>query len=270
MTGPAAPVRPGPIHVSALEFDVLWEHFGLEDMPLAVKVPSPGKTFDERKQLEARAWAEIERRGLGRPVAMDPRVEQALGVLARPDREVDGRTWLGRSVRFLAAARGEEAVLAILADDYLTIHPVSPTGLPAAAVGVLAAVPAGPGQSTTLPSADFEQAANAAGGTREGFERALRARGVRDDDVTALTTMIKDVVATGNFGAAARDRWGKRHRADRVVSFFDTPDGRYVQIRRPAPDGTLWTTISPTDARKLTHHIEQVLNEVLRTAEITP
>jgi hypothetical protein len=79
--------------------------------------------------------------------------------------------------------------------------------------------------------------------------------------------MIKDVKATGNFGAAARDKWGKRHRAERVVAFFDTEDGRYLQGRRPSPDGSVWTTISPADTRRLTHQVEQMLGEVVREAE---
>nr|WP_232327989.1 ESX secretion-associated protein EspG [Kibdelosporangium sp. MJ126-NF4]CEL15720.1 hypothetical protein [Kibdelosporangium sp. MJ126-NF4]CTQ93645.1 hypothetical protein [Kibdelosporangium sp. MJ126-NF4] len=259
-------MQPQPITISALEFDVLWEHLGYEDMPLAVKVPSPGATWTERKQLVAQAWTELERRGLGRSVDLNPAVERALGVLSRPDREVDGRTWLGRSVRFLAAAREEDAVLAILADDFVTFHSVPAQSLASVATGVLAPVPAGPGQSVNVRSADFETAANNAGGTQKGFEQALRNRGIREDDVQALSTMIKDVVATGNFGAAARDKWGKRHRAERVVAFFDTEDGRYVQVRKPSADGG-WTTISPTDTRRLTHQVEQLLGEIVREAE---
>ena len=30
-----------PVIISTLEFDVLWEHLGLETMPLVLKVPSP-------------------------------------------------------------------------------------------------------------------------------------------------------------------------------------------------------------------------------------
>ncbi|MBP2322107.1 hypothetical protein JOF56_002492 [Kibdelosporangium banguiense] len=261
------PVQARPITISALEFDVLWQHLGHEDMPLAVKVPSPGTTHTERRQLEEQAWAAIEQRGLGRQVDLNPALHHALDVLARPDREVDGRTWLGRSVRFLAASRGEEAVLTILADEFLTFHSIAATALPSVAIGVLAPVPAGPGQSVSVRADDFETAANSAGGTKEGFERALRSRGIREDDVTTLATMIKDVKATGNFGAAARDKWGKRHRAGRVVAFFDTEDGRYLQVRRPSQDGSVWTTISPTDTRRLTHQVEQMLGEVVREAE---
>jgi len=256
-----------PISLSALEFDVLWEHLKLGQMPLPVRVPSPGRTYDERAHLERQAWAEVERRGLGRSVDLDPRLEHYLGLLAHPQREVDGRTWVGRGVRFLAAAADDYAVLAVLVDGHLTLRPVSAIGLASVAVGVLPVMPAGEGQSVTLRTDDFEAAARGAGGAQAGFENALRTRGVRTDDVDALKTMIKNVIGTGNFGAAARNRLNRRYRADRVVSFFDTEDGRYVQIRRASMDGSMWTTISPADSRKLSHHIDELLGEVVREAE---
>lgn len=254
-----------PITLTALEFDVLWEHLRLGNLPLVVKVPSPGKTHEERADIEARVWAGLEARGLGRPVEVNPDIEELLGVLAKPAREVDARAYVGRNVRVLAAAAGETAAVAELSDGSVTLRRASATGLPAAALSVLPALAAGPGRSVTLRTADFEEAAGGAGGTREGFAGALAATGLRGDDAEALAEMIKDVAHMGNFGAAVRDRLGRRRRADRVVSFFDTEDGRYVQIRRPSDDGTLWTTISPADLRKLTHHVTELLDEI--TAE---
>lgn len=256
-----------PITLSALEFDVLWEHLRLGALPLVVKVPSPGKTDEERAGLEAKVWADLEARGLGRPVDVHPDLEELLGLLARPDREVDARTYVGRNVRVLAASTGDSAAVVELSEGSLTLRRASASGLPSAALGVLPATAAGPGQSVTLPTQDFEAAANAAGGTHEGFGKALLAQGIRSGDAAALTEMIKDVSRMGNFGAAARDRLGRRRRAERVVSFFDTEDGRYVQIRRPAPDGTLWTTISPADLRKLTHHVDELLTEIVSEVE---
>jgi hypothetical protein len=256
-----------PISLSALEFDVLWEHLGLGAMPLVVKVPSPGKTDEERAELEERAWADLESRGLGRQVDLDPEIEHLLRVLARPDQEVDARTYVDRGIRLLAASTGNDAAVAVLSDGMLTVRRASAANLAGAAFGVLPARPAGPGKSVTLRSADFEAAANGAGGTREGFGAALLAQGVRPEDATALTQMIDDVHGTGNFGAAARDRLGRRQRADRVVSFFDTDEGRYVQVRRISQDGNLWTTISPVDSRRLVHHIEELLAEIVRAVE---
>jgi hypothetical protein len=256
-----------PITLSALEFDVLWEHLRLGTLPLVVKVPSPGKTFEERAELEARVWADLEARGLGRSVDVNQDIEELLGVLAKPDREVDARVYVGRNARVLAAAAGDTAAVVELSGETVTLRRASAEGLPSAALAVLPGIAAGPGQSVTLRTADFEAAAAEAGGTREGFGNALHATGVRPDDATALAEMLKDVEHMGNFGAAARDKLGRRRRADRVVSFFDTEEGRYVQIRKPADDGTLWTTISPADLRKLTHHVTELLAEVAEGAE---
>jgi hypothetical protein len=257
-----------PITLSALEFDVLWEHLRLGALPLVVKVPSPGKTLEERALLEERAWAGLEGRGLGRPVELNPDIEDILSALAKPDREVDARAYAGRHVRVLAAATGEQAGVAELCDGEIRLRRASATALPSAALAALPALAAGPGQSVTLRTADFEAAARGAVGTREGFHKSLLEQGIRADDASALAEMIKDVAGTGNFGAAARDKFGRRRRADRVVSFFDTEDGRYVQIRRPSPDGTQWTTISPADPRNLTHYVGEVLAEIVR--EVTP
>ncbi|MGQ0840383.1 ESX secretion-associated protein EspG [Actinokineospora sp.] len=261
----AVEVASEPVSLSTLEFDVLWEYLKPGTMPLIVKVPSPGKTYEERAEIEDRVWAALDGRGLGRKVDVNPEIEHLFALLARPDREVDGRLWAGGGLRVLACSIGEEdGALAVLADERITLSRVSPAGLAAAAVGVLPSAQAGPGQSVTLRSDDFEAAAKSADGTQKSFESNLLAHGVRGDDATALVAMIGDVQSTGNFGAAARDRLGRRVRGERVVSFFDTEQGRYVQVRRASPDGTLWTTISPADNRRLVHHVDEVLTEVAR------
>jgi ESX secretion-associated protein EspG len=255
-----------PITLSALEFDVLWEHLRLGTLPLVVKVPSPGRTFEERAELAATVWADLEARGLGRPVEVNQDIEELLGVLAKPTREVDVRAHVGRNVRVLAASSGDVAAVAELADGVVTLRRASASGLPSAALAVLPATPAGPGQSVTLRTSDFEEAANAAS-ARDDLGKVLQDKGLRGDDAAALTEMIKDVARMGNFGAAARDKLGRRRRAERVVSFFDTENGRYVQIRKPAADGTLWTTISPADPRRLTHHVTELLDEIVTEVE---
>jgi ESX secretion-associated protein EspG len=256
-----------PITLSALEFDVVWEHLRLGQLPLVVKVPSPGKTFEERAQLEEKAWAELDERGLGRAVEPHPAIVDILSILAKPDREVDARAYAGRHVRALAAASGELACVAELCDGEVTLRRASVNGLASAALSVVPSAAPGAGRSVALRTDDFETAARSAKGMRDGFHQALLDQNVRADDADALAEMIKDVSGMGNFGAAARDKFGRRRRAVRVVSFFDTEDGRYVQIRRPASDGTLWTTIAPADQRNLTHHVEEMLTEVVREAE---
>lgn len=246
--------------VTALEFDVLWEHCALDAMPLVLKVPSPGRTDEERAALVARAWAGLAGRGLGRPVDLDPRLAHLLSLLCRPHAEIDGRLWAGAPLRVFAAATGDQAVLATSTGTTLTLREADATGLPRHALSVLPPAPAGPGRSVTLRTAWFEAAAKVATGRRE-LAAALCAEGVRDSDATDLAAMIGDVVGQGQFGSATRDRWGRRVRAPRVVSFFDTEDGRYLQVRRTGGDGEPWTTVSPADHRRMLQHLTELHTE---------
>ncbi|GAB3464685.1 ESX secretion-associated protein EspG [Actinophytocola sediminis] len=243
-----------PITISALEFDVLWEHHGLDAMPLVLRVPSPGRTDDERATLVEQVWSSLSARGLGGQVDLDPRLVRLLSLLCRPDREIDARLWVGSPLRVFAAATGDEAVLATLSASSLTLRAADATGLPRFALSVLPPAPAGAGRSLTLPTADFEAAARE-GGDRKGFEAALLARGIRTSDARELAAMLGDVVHQGQFGSATRDRWRRRVRAPRVISFFDTADGRYLQLRRADPDAEPWTTISPADHRRMLQHL---------------
>lgn len=247
-----------PVTISALEYDVLTEHFQLDPMPLVLKVPSPGRTDDERAALVDQAWAGLENADV-------QRLEHQLGILRRSEREIDGRVWVGRPLRLLAAAVGDEAVLAVLDGDHLTLHDADATGLPRHALSVLPQTGAGPGRSVTLRTADFEAAAREATGQAE-LATALRDRGVHD--ATQLADMIGDIVNRGQFGSAVRDRWSRRVRAGRVISFFDTKQGRYLQVRRDSgndsgnnTDTEAWSTISPADPRRLLQLLTELHEE---------
>lgn len=251
----------GTVRISALEFDVVWEHYhGVDQMPLVLRVPSPGRTDDERSRIVRGVWDALGRRGLGSPVDPHPGLTHLLSLLRRPDREIDGRLWLGGELRLFVAATGDEAVLATLSNGTLSLRPADATGLPRFALSVLPAAPAGTGHSITLPTADFSAAAREAH-KQEELANALRSRGVRDADAKALAEMIGDIVNRGQFGSAARDRWGRRVRATRVISFFDTAAGRYLQIRRAEEGTEPWSTISPADSRRMLQHLTALHEE---------
>ncbi|MFJ8964845.1 ESX secretion-associated protein EspG [Lentzea sp. NPDC102401] len=249
-----------PVIISTLEFDVLWEHLGLEMMPLVLKVPSPGKTTEERRAIEDQVWLQLGARGLGGPRSLDPTLEDLLHVLNRPQQEIDARMWLNeRSLRVLAAGKGQAGVLAILDGTQLILRPAEADGLPREALTALPTAPAGEGHSITLPSADLDGAA-ASATTPEDLEAALSAT-LRADDAHTLAEMVRDASNRGQFGAAARDKWGKRVRPDRVVAFYDTPKGRYLQMRRAVDGQPPWSTITPVDYRRMHHHLVELLAE---------
>jgi hypothetical protein len=255
------PAPGATIAVSRLEFDVLWESLALGEMPLVLKVPSPGRTHTERRRLVEDAWRAMENRGFARSAAEYERLADLVRLLARPQREIDGRLWFGRkvgSIRVLAAASSAEAVLATLTNDGLALREIAPSGLAREALSVLPPLPAGPGESITVPSRQLAAAADNAATPTE-FEAALRENGIRDRDAAILAAMMMRLRRHGQFGAATRDRWGHRTRATRVLSIFDTRTGRYLQTRSTAePEAELWTTVSPADHRLLISQLDDL------------
>lgn len=247
------------ITISVLEFDVLWEHLGLQDMPVVLRVASMGETNAERTRLVDAAWNSLANKGLGSRMDYDPRLTQMLRVIAHPDSEVDGRIWCQPHTRVLAATKDGAAVLVVFAGNLLTFRDAAITGLPREVLTQLPDLPPGPGESITLPSADFEAAARDAT-TPAQFRQNLIERGIREIDAASLTAMIGDLTGQGQFGVAFRDRWGARVRGEHVVNFFDTEQGRYVQLRKNSPNG-MWSTISPVDSRRMHQHLSNLHDE---------
>ncbi|MFC5290438.1 ESX secretion-associated protein EspG [Actinokineospora guangxiensis] len=244
------------VELSAVEFDVLGERLGVEEFPVVLRVPSPGRSTAERAALVRAAWDGLARRGLADHPEIDPGLAGMLAVLARPESAVDVRVWGGRETRALAALAGGTAVLAVLTEGALRLREID-GGLARHAVSVAPPVPAGSGRSVTLPTADLAAAAPAG-----DLAAALAARGVRGDDARGLGEMIGPLAARGQFGCAHRDRYGRRRRTGRTVSFFDTADGRYVQLVSVNADGVSWTTIAPADRRAMLAHVEELVKEV--------
>jgi hypothetical protein len=249
--------------LSELEFDVLWEHLRLAEMPLAIKVASPGKTHVERESITKTVWDSLAERGLVGGRGIDQGLQDLLSLLDRSDYELDARLWLDGGVRALIAAKGQDAVLARLTDGQLSLAPVDVTALPRTALSLLPELPAGPGYSITVPSAELDAAA-AEAETADELAWILRDHGVSPGEADELAAMVGNVRRRGQFGAAARDQYGRRHRPDRVIGFFDTPRGRYVQLRRAKPGGVAWSTVAPADDRRLGQHITDLLNDAVQ------
>jgi hypothetical protein len=254
------------ITISAVEFDVLWEHLRLGDMPLVLHVPSPGRTHTERRELATSALRALTARGLcDARLAVADRLAKLLRLLESPDQEIDGRFGATRGVRLLVAATGDDAVYALLTRHGLTLSEIPVTGLAREALAALPHVPAGPGESITVRATDLDAAA-AGAPDAEALELALCRRGLSLRDASTLRRMLGPVRRQGQFGASARNRWGHRRRAPHVIGFFDTDAGRYLQLRRTAPDGVVWSTISPADTRLLVAQLSDLLSTVSSAA----
>jgi hypothetical protein len=250
--------------LSRLEFDVVWEHLGFGPYPTVYRMLGHGRTRDDRVRLVHEAWASLQAKELGGPTSLDPLLADLLTVLAQPEREVDARIGhRGREVRALAGVAGDRAALGVLDAGGFRFCEVTPGGLGRAMVGLLPDHADGTGHSVTLSSASFQAACEASGNTAEGLRAALAERGMRPDDADQLAEALDGPFGGGQFGAAARDRWGRRHRAPYVVGFVDTRSGRYLLESKPTLGGAeLWTTIAPTDPPRLAVRVDRLLADL--------
>lgn len=254
--------QPVSLTLSALEFDVLWEHLGFDHMPLVLKVPSPGKTYAERAVIVNRTWSSLTSKGLATgPAQPIAELVNLLSPLDRPEREVDARLTLDREVRALGAARARRGVLATLVGEQVTLKAANAEALPSEVLALLPPRQAGQGRLVNVPSSELEAAAVEAQTSAQLADELIR-RGVNSSDAQTLARMADGAGHRGQFGVAAREQGGERHRANRVIGFFDTPQGRYLQFQRANPGESEWSTIAPADHQLLVRQLTELLAEV--------
>jgi EspG family len=248
--------------LSRLEFDVVWDHLKLGPFPTVYRIVGHGQTYDERARLVEQAWQSLRYKRIAAP-ALQPELTAMLQILAKPQHELDLRMGhRGKEVRALAGRREDHAAVGVL-DGEFRLSEVTPGGLSRALVALLPGHVAGKGHSVTVSSRAFEAACAESGDTSGGLREGLLRRGVRFDDAAQLSEALEGPFGGGQFGAAMLDRWGKRHRAARVVGFVDTESGRYLLESRAAfGGGERWTTIAPADGAKLTAQVDRLLTEL--------
>lgn len=245
--------------LSTREFEVLWQTLRLGRLPYPLDVPSEGDTEQERKALQERTLAGLRQRGL----ADDVRLEDLMRLLGDHEVSVDAVLGLDRPVRALAAATSSEAVLAIIDGDQVGLAEIRPTGLAREIVRVLPKGEAGPGsalsvrletlqQAVALQEAEQEEESEDPWGAADDEmddRQALQRAGLSAQDARQMDELAANRVAGGQFGVTHG-----RNRADVVINWFDTHQGRYLMVRS---DG--WLSLSPTDNDRIATRIATVL-----------
>jgi hypothetical protein len=263
------PARASTVTLSASTYEVAWEHARLGDMPIVVYVPPRGFEEWERAEVVRTAWEELERLGLARYGQLTGELVSMLTVLAHTNCEVDARLALdrvgtpGAQVRAMAGAMGEDGVLAVLKDGKLSLRWIFGSGLAREIVDLLPEYRAGPGTSVSLPRARIEPAAKRAGSSLYGFADELVELGIAGDQARSMVRMIEGTFRRGQFGAAVRDREGRRHPANRAVAFHDTKAGRYLMVERTAADGQVWMMVTPATPALLAEQVQSLLDGLL-------
>ncbi|HEX6356782.1 ESX secretion-associated protein EspG [Actinophytocola sp.] len=252
----------GSIVLSKLEFDVLWESEKLPPKHEALLVPSPGTTFTERRQLVAKAFADLEQRGLAERERAVPELVDQLNLLAHHQLSIDTWVWTDRRISSLAVVHGGSALLAAVDGPDVWLIPARESSIAEAAVSIAGDVVAGRGRSVSVPTDVLTAADKESRGNVRDFTTALAAKGISGSDAKTLADMVTGMGVRGQFGANRMQRDQRMVRASRVVAFHDTPRGRYAHIARPNNDGRVWSTVTPADSRRLVTFVQELTAEI--------
>ena len=232
-------------NLSPVALDFLWESLAAGELPYPLTARSHGGTMDERSLLRREVFEGLRDRHLmdahGRPA---PEVEDWLTLLARGTHSVDA-VFDGTSA--LSTGDGHKALLAVQTPDGLTLTEIDPSSVVSSVVALLPACPRGTEQSITIPSAELEAMAKGRPAGRTQADRRVLA---------ALSAQPK--TRAGQLAVNTRTAMGTRRRSP-VLSWFDTPSGRYLTYAKKGRDGTDWVTIAPADAPTLRHHLNELL-----------
>lgn len=253
---------PSSVVLTALEFDVVWESQRFPRRHVALDVPSPGVTRNQRAELVAAAWAGLAERGLASRGRVDGELADRLALLAYPERSVDGWIWTDREVRGLAAQSGRDALLGVVDRDEVWLIPARDSSFVEAAVSMAGEWPAGRGRSISVPLDVLRAADVAAGGDPKSLIVELTELDVPLGKAQVLSGMFAGMVSRGQFGVERTAGGRTSRRADRVVAFHDNERGRYLYLTQPSADGRLWATVTPADNRTIATAVWELLDEV--------
>lgn len=260
-------MRGTAIELSHEEYRAAWSFLELGTRHWNMDLPGlPELTEDECRVRVGSTLDSLRARGLADRRRLAPEMEDALRLLANPQREINGSVQVGAArLRLLAGARGERSVLAMLDGHQLVMH-TGPAGeLCTAVARLLPDRPAGPGSSVSVPSELLARPAigGKAGLTAPQLEDRLVRGGVKPANGQSFATMIRGPKAYGGkFGAARRDRNGTRHPAGAALVYLATERGGYTLQPLRGPDGSAWTTLAPATTAQLAQRLDQLLDGI--------
>jgi hypothetical protein len=262
------------------DFDLLWSDLGLARMPYPLDVPSVGATTAERERLTEDMYTRLAERGLAAANRIDGQLDELLRVLCHHEVSVDTVGYLGEPIRAVAVTDGRIGVLAMLAAQHISLGQIRPTALAGSIVDLLPAGMPGPGRALSLPYQALQAVANpvdtshddideddpyGGGGDDDSNEQlALIKAGVSAGDASALIELANNRVAGGQFGVSTQDGGPTRtRRAPTLVTWFDTPQGRYLMVREDS-----WLSLAPTDNERIARRVDSVLSTVYSHARM--
>lgn len=232
------------IRLSVEELFLLWWAADLGDPPPVLDLPRPGATPERRARYAAEASAALTARGLGTVAEPVPVLANILRRLATADTRLDLRGYGagGAWFAFGACTERDAAVVLRTGNDAL-VAAVTPGVLVESLLATLPALPAPPGLSANVHTADYADACRHGGLTgAPGFLQTLRSAGLREAEAATIARAVTTRHGGGQLTATCRGTLRPT-----PLTWLDTASGRYAVRARGD-----WLTITPADGGRLT------------------
>lgn len=237
--------------LSLAAYDVAWERAGLSAKHVALAGPSLGATGEERAVQIDRARRELGDIRLATGTRIDGDLLDALALLANPGQQVFG--WFSPDGAaphaFVAAAAGEDAVVAVTDGAQLALTPIRATALIGSIPHVLPPHPPTRDHSITAPLDAVEAVGR--GRTAPGRDGAA-ARSM-------VTVLCRPRCGGGQLHTDGPNRPRTGNRADPRVTYVDATEGRTLLTTSTGADGRRWLTAVPGSADQLTERLNRLL-----------
>lgn len=283
--------------LTPMEFDFLWEQLKLGEYPYPLRVPSHGKTMNERVSLRHRVDRELKAKGVKNNYGvLDPQLDSWLRLLAVNKASVDAAhipEFEARPVAALAASDGAHAVLAVQDAEGMHFRTIFPDAMASEVVNLLPHAERGTARSITLALEEAlrtQPALVKVAGQKDPGEKAeeeppppkprfslrkqqpepepeaprrrpLAERSAGDPREDYAQLIAQPRLRGGQLAANARDEAGRKFRSP-ALAWFDTVTGRYLSLARTGQDGHEWVTVSAADTKTLRTRLTELLTMV--------
>lgn len=236
------------------------------------RLPIDATEQDHRESAD-QAREQLKEQGMLEYDGLHPFVEDAWQLLARPPlavglavRSRDGEDFNavlvehGRST--IQAYQADGATAAEVREIVLSRHEYGgPVGNAVPLLGDLALAS---GASVSIPSEKIDEVANRMRGGAAAVQRALASSGLRREDAQVLARAFSgERTLDGAITVRAYDQKVRRsHTLPYNLQFFVSEAGSYLMQRKIGSDGREWFTLAPTDARKVTAKVAEMVREL--------
>ncbi|MFD4354879.1 ESX secretion-associated protein EspG [Nocardia sp. NPDC058519] len=239
------------------------DRLGVQTLPLVLAVRPQQDTMEAWQAARDSAVAELGDRGIFDEYGdVEPGLADALHILTQPDAELSGRSFHATETRRICLARrGNRHASVVRTGPEFEIATSGIDGSAAElARSLLAALPdCAPAEvaGTSVPADDLARRLDAANTTSD-YVDAMYALGIDAHDATVLGAAFGSCHGYTEIVAAVHHD-GLTTQAPGAVAVYDTARGRIVVAPMTAPDGRLWSTITPGTDHRLTQAIGALL-----------